>query len=292
MEVDAIVRARHLRAFVLASVIGVNAAMVPVGVATANAPAPAAVQKESQAPVRVPEKVSDKIKAQTMEKMGARDQLANVQSIGGARPGEPLDKGQPSVADLVSGGKLTDGAENGFSYVQPYKEPNDYAHRNYCGPGAAVGLLSHWDAKYGETVDIDKLGEAMDLDPASGVWVKDIVKPVNDELSRKAGHEVKWYQYGDAQSQDDLRWMLDLDIRQNGVPLITSLQTGGLPGWGGTDVGHIVVVNGYWKDASGKEWVTYMDTAPPSSGYRGSTFVTVDLATFWQAVSGNSAQVW
>lgn len=295
MEVDAIVRARHLRAFVLASVIGVNAAMVPLGAVKAEAPAapaPAAVQNQAQAPAQVPSSLSDKLKAQTMDKMGARDQLANVQTIGGARPGERLDKGQPSVADLASGGKLTDGSQNGFAYIQPYQEPNDFAHRNYCGAGAAVGLLSHWDGNYPKAVDIDKLGQDMNLDPASGVWVKDIVKPVNAQLSQKAGHEMNWYRYGEAQSQDDFRWMLDLDIRQNGVPLITSLQTGGLPGWGGTDVGHIVSVSGYWKDASGKEWVTYMDTAPTAAGYHGSTFVTVDLGTFWNAVNGNSAQVW
>jgi len=49
----------------------------------------------------------------------------------------------------------------------------------------------------------------------------------------------RWYRYGQAQSKDELRWMLDVDIRQNGVPLITGMDTAGMPGWG-SDVGHII----------------------------------------------------
>lgn len=286
-------RARHFRAFALAGMIAVNAALLP-GLAKADIPAtqPAAtVQKESKAPAQMPAGLSDKLKAQTMKKAEAQAQMAAIPSTGAARPGEALDKAQPSVTGLVEDGKLGEGAENGFAYVQPYQEPNDYAHRNFCGPGAAVGLLSHWDAEYAKNADIDALGEAMEIDPNMGVWIKDIVGPVNDYLSEKAGQEVEYYTYGQAESLEEFRWMLDVDIRQNGVPLITGMYTGGMPGWA-SDVGHIVAVYGYWKDADGTEWVSYMDTAPEQSGYHGDIFVTVELEKFWDAVSGNSAQVW
>ncbi len=284
-------KARHLRAFVLASVIAINTALVPAGVVTAVAPAsPPAAATQSQAPAGMPSKLSDTLRKQTEAKEQARGQIAGIASTGAALPGQPLDGNQPSVAGLAT--KPAGDAKTGLAYVQRYQEPNDFAHRNYCGAGAATVLLSHWDANYAKNVDIDQVGRDINLDPDSGAWIKDIVKPVNANLSQKAGHDVNWYQYGQADSLDEFRWMLTYDIQQNGVPLITGVYTGGLPGWGGQDVGHIIAVNGYWKDASGKEWVSYVDTAPPASGYHGDTFVTVDLGTFWQAVQGNSAQVW
>ncbi len=286
-------RNRDFRAFVLASALAVNAALVPLGVAKADAPAapaPAETRTETTSPAQMPSNLSDKLKTQTMDKMAARDQLASLPSIGGARPGEALDTQQPSVAETTKD-KLGEGAVNGFAYVGSYVEPNDYAHRNYCGAGAATVLLSHWDAELPKNVDIDQIGREINIDPDSGAWIKDIVDPVNQRLSEKAGHEVHWYRYGQAQSKDELRWMLDVDIRQNGVPLITGMDTAGMPGWG-SDVGHIIAVYGYWQGADGKEYVSYVDTAPSSSGYHGDVFVTVELGTFWDAVSGNSAQVW
>lgn len=288
-------KTRDFRAFLLASVIAVNAAMVPLGVAKADAPAmpaPAAVQNEAKSPAQMPSHLSDKLKTQTMDKMASRDQMANVPNSGGARPGEKLDAEQPSVAGLAAQGKLAGDAVNGFAYVAPYMEPNDYAHRNYCGAGAATVVISHFDPGYAQNVDIDQLGEEMNLDPDMGVWIRDITKPVNDHVNELAGQELNWYQTGKAATLDDFRFMLDYDIRQNGVPLITGLYTGGLPGWGGQDVGHIVAVYGYYEDAEGNEFVTYADTAPSASGYEGPVFRTVDLGTFWEAVSGNSAQVW
>ncbi len=276
----------------------VSLANQPVN-APADQPANAPAAQKADAPKKASiapadSKVSDKLRKQAEEKNAVQDRLRAVPSTSGARPGDPIDKNQPALANLVAGGnlKMSSDTVDAYAYVQPYQEPADYAHRNYCGPGAATVLLSHWDAGYARSVDIDKLGDQMNMDPNSGVWVRDIVKPVNDHLNAKAGQDLNWYRLGEAQSLDEFRWMLDYDIGQNGVPLITSLQTGGLPGWGDQDVGHIVAVYGYHKDADGTEWVTYVDTAPGSAGFEGKTFNTVQLGTFWQAVSQNSAQVW
>ena len=84
----------------------------------------------------------------------------------------------------------------------------------------------------------------------------------------------------------------EVDASGNGTPLVTSLMTQGLPGWGDQSVGHIVAVYGYTRDAKGTEYVTYADTAGESSGYQGQLFHTVDLGTFWNAVNQNSAQIW
>lgn len=238
-------------------------------------------------------KVSAEVKEQAQTKEGLQGRLRGIAGSGGARQGEPVDQSQVSVRELVANdGLKADAIRGGFAYVQSYVEPNDYAHRNYCGAGAATVVISHFDPGYAQNVDIDQLGEEMNLDPDMGVWIRDITKPVNDHVNELAGQELNWYQTGKAATLDDFRFMLDYDIRQNGVPLITGLYTGGLPGWGGQDVGHIVAVYGYYEDAEGNEFVTYADTAPSASGYEGPVFRTVDLGTFWEAVSGNSAQVW
>lgn len=294
-------KATRFHAYVLAGLI---ALFGPTGQVAVSAAAPAvAPAAQTAATMAKPEakkattvdmaKVSEKVQKQTQEKEALRDRLAKISGSGGARQGEPVDQNQVSVRELVANdGLKADAVDGGFAYVQSYVEPNDYAHRNYCGAGAAAVLISHFDAGYAGNVDIDGLGEEMDLDPNSGVWIRDITKPVNDQVSQLAGQELNWYKYGQAETIDDFRFMLDYDIRQNGAPLITGLYTAGLPGWGGQDVGHIVAVYGYYQDGEGKEFVTYADTAPAASGYEGPVFHTVELGTFWEAVSGNSAQVW
>lgn len=270
--------------------------------AAATAPTAAQVQattatamaETASSPAVDTSKVSGEVRQQTQEKEALRDGLRQAPSAGGAQEAERADLNQVSVGEPVSRGalKLNPDTGGGFAYVQPYVEPNDRAHRNYCGPGAATVVISHWDPEYPAKVDIDQLGREMKLDPSSGVWIRDIVKPVNDRVNAAAGQELNWYRYGKAQSLDDFRWMLDFDARQNGAPLITGLMTRGLPGWGQENVGHIVAVYGYTRDADGKEWVTYADTAAAASGYDGPVLHTVDLGTFWNAVSENSAQVW
>ena len=301
-------KARKFHAFVLAGLITLLTPFGQVARAGGAATPPAEAARLATTPVMAVDaskanaaalaidasKVSDEVRQQTQEKAALQERLRQVSSAGGARVGEPVDGEQVSVKEPVSRGelKLAPDTAAGFAYVQPYAEPDDYAHRNYCGPGAATVLLSHWDPGYPGQVNIDDLGRRMDLDPNSGVWIRDIVGPVNEELSVVAGAELNWYRYGKAQTLDDFRTMLDVDLNQNGVPLITGLMTKGLPGWGEEDVGHIVAVYGYSRDADGREWVTYADTAPAASGYEGAALQTVDMGTFWHAVSGNSAQVW
>mgnify|MGYP005841438371 CR=1 FL=1 len=239
-------------------------------------------------------KVSKSIVEQKDSRTDLQTRLRAIPTMGAVKPGEKPDMNQAAVAvpQNTDSPKVAEQSNRGVAYVAEYSEPNDQAHRNYCGPGAATVVISHFDAAYPSKGDIDKLGSDMNMDPSSGVWVKDIVKPVNDRINAAVGQELNWYKYGEASTIDEFRFMLQYDIIENGVPLITSLQTAGLPGWGGQDVGHIVAVHGYGVDSEGKEFVTYTDTAPAAAGYNAEAFHTVDMQTFWNAVSGNSAQVW
>ena len=241
-----------------------------------------------------PSKVSQKLLSQGAEKQKIQDRLAKVWTMGGALPGMPVDRNQPAISGPLQRGiiRLAPGTTAAFAYIQPYQEPNDWAHVNYCGPGAAIALLSHWDRGYPTKVDIDQLGADMDLDPYGGVWVRQMVAPINQRLKEITGQDVNWYRYGEAQTLDDFRYMLKTDLIDHGIPLITSLQTGGLPGWGPIDVGHIVAVYGYTRTADGTEYVSYADTAAPMAGHAGPVLHTWELNSFWQAVSQNSAQVW
>ena len=241
-----------------------------------------------------PSKVSQKLLAQGAEKQKIQDRLAKVWTMGGALPGMSVDRGQPCISGPLQRGIITlaPGTSAAFAYIQPYREPNDWAHINYCGPGAAIELLSHWDRNYPSRVDIDELGSEMNIDPYGGVWVRQMVAPINQRLKQITGQDVHWYRYGEARTLDDFRYMLKTDLVEHGIPLITSLQTGGLPGWGAIDVGHIVAIYGYIRTADGTEYVSYADTAPPLAGHSGFILHTWELNSFWQAVSQNSAQVW
>jgi hypothetical protein len=269
----------------------------PVQASVQAAPAPAqppAQQEATAVSAALAAKASDKLRAQAQSRTSVAAALKAASTMGQARPGEPVDTNQVSVSGPWQRGdlNLAPNTKAGLAYVAQYQEPNAFEYRNFCGAGAAVELLSHWDANLPKSVDIDKIGQAMGLDPNDGAWIYKIAKPVNDGVNKAVGKDVNYYRYGQAQTVDDFRYMLDVDINQNGVPLITGVMTGGLPGWGGSDVGHIIAVYGYNKMADGREFVTYADTGSAASGYHGTVFNTVDLGTFWSAVNQNSAQIW
>jgi hypothetical protein len=70
--------------------------------------------------------------------------------------------------------------------VGTWKEPNDYAHRNYCGPGAAqVALDARLPAS--QVPDIDTLGAEMNINPNSGVYMTDLRDVLNNRLN------TTWY---------------------------------------------------------------------------------------------------
>ena len=252
------------------------------------AAAPASLSPAAAAPADSP------FAAQIQEKAAKQELLRQASLAAGARFYEPIDMSQPSLAWLVEHGllNLQPSTKAAFAYIQPYQEPNDWAHRNYCGAGAAIVLLSHWDANLVQAPDIDELGRQIGVNPDAGAWVYRIVDPVNRLVNEYVGADLNWYRYGEATSLDEFRQMLQIDLGQNAVPLITGVMTYGLPGWGATNVGHIVTVYAYLQDPDGTEWVSYADTSPPIAGFYGDILHNVPLSQFWSAVSGNSAQVW
>jgi hypothetical protein len=263
--------------------------MMSVGPAAPVEPTP-----DPAAAIPEPSNVSQSILEQGAAKAHIQHRLAQVPTAGGARPGEPIDRSQPSIARPLQSGilDLGPGTTAAFAYVEPYQEPDAWAYRNYCGPGAATVLLSHWDRSYPAESSIDEMGRDMILNPYMGVSILNMVAPINERLAQISGQDLDWYCYGRAQSLDDFRYMLRTDLVEHGIPLITGLMTGGLPGWGPVDVGHFVAIYGYIRTADGTEYICYADTAAPVSGYYGSNLHVWELHSFWQAVSRNNGQIW
>ncbi len=261
----------------------------PAPLARAQAPATAAAIEA----IPAPRNVSPDLLEQGTAKAQVQDRLAAAPGAGGALPGETVDRGQPSVAGPLARGlvDLDPGTTAAIAYIEPYQEPNDWAYRNYCGPGAAMALLSHWDRGYPQQASIDAMAHDMNLNPNMGVWIDNMVQPINERLTEITGRDLGWYRYGEARSLDDLRYMLGVDLIEHAAPLITGLMTGGLPGWD-SDVGHFVAIYGYARTAEGVEYVWYADTAAPVSGHSGDIFHVWELGSFWQAVSRNSGQIW
>ncbi|MDI7276307.1 MAG: hypothetical protein QME94_10030 [Anaerolineae bacterium] len=272
--------------------------------AAARLPQPAPAAEEVAAPPVEPEPapppqpdlsfLNDELREQTEYKLAREQRLRELSAAPGTRLGEMPDGSQVSIAGPLERGILSHpmGTRAAYAYVQPYREPNLWAYRNYCAAGAAIALLSHWDPAYPTNANIDELGAEIRINRNAGAWIRNITDPVNRRVNGYLGEELNWYRFGHARSLEEFRWIIQKDIMENAVPFITGLRTRGLPGWGSRNIGHIVCVYGYTQMPDGTEYVSYVDTAQPASGYSGYILRVWELQSFWRAVSANSAQVW
>lgn len=167
-----------------------------------------------------------------------------------------------------------------------YREPNDYAHRNYCGPGATQVILSV-RIPASQIPGIETIASDENLDPNWGVYNT----AVRDELNRllNTGFYIYVTNYGQAQLKNAIYDDIDL-----GWALDTSLYTGGMPGWGTQDVKHIIAIYGYYAPDTNAFTVYYTETA--QYGFTGYYTNNTSLSTFYGYVSahsnGNNSQVW
>ncbi len=169
-----------------------------------------------------------------------------------------------------------------------WKEPNDYAHRNYCGPGATqVALDARLPAS--QVPNIDTLGEELNIDPNAGVWLchnteTDIRDVLNDHLN------TNWYWCDGSGSETTLYYRIVRNIDHD-YAMVTGCVTNEMPGWQ-RDVNHIVTVYGYYEPSGAAQYVYYTETAGSVAGYDGSYRQTALRQDFWEYVSPNDAQAW
>ncbi len=166
-----------------------------------------------------------------------------------------------------------------------YREPNDHAYDNYCGPASTqVAIRARRSAANVPSLATVAKGEYIG---PSGVVIWNIRPYINKVLA------TTWYEYAASASSDQFfNWArLDADINYS---LITGTRTLGMPGWGfGTY--HIVSVYGYSTNGTSRN-IAYVDTASEAAGHHyakgGRYFNIVTLASFYTWVGKNNFQVW
>ena len=186
--------------------------------------------------------------------------------------------------------------------IGTYREPNDYAHRNYCGPGATLVILSArltraqiYDLVLPNdstptTLELfDKIGSNEGIDPTWGVTNTKI----RDELNRQLN--TTYYSYVINTTKANLKTYIVYDIDE-GYALNTSLWTGGMAGWGTRDTKHVVAIHGYNETTTSSFYVYYTETSQSVQGYSGLYKNVVGLTSFYQRVkaheNNNNSQVW
>lgn len=168
--------------------------------------------------------------------------------------------------------------------VGTWKEPNDAAHVNYCGPGATQVAL---DARLPATSvpNIDTIGAEENIDPSWGVYATSIAPVLNTRLN------TTFYVVDGASSKAGLQTRIVTDI-DSGYVMVTGVKTGAMPGWSGYDVYHIVAVYGYNEVSGTNTTVYYTETAAAMAGFTGTYRNSKSLDTFWNYVLPNNVQVW
>jgi hypothetical protein len=156
--------------------------------------------------------------------------------------------------------------------VGTWKQPNDNAHINHCGPGATqVALDARWPAA--KVYGIDKIGVDEKTNAGGlGTNMQDIVKTLNrkdylgSEFPNPNGMKGYWLDL--AHNAPDLLYKASFDTAR-GYAMITGVKTKGMPGWGTYDAPHIVAVIGYRFTATNQVYLTYTDTSTPKAGFNG-----------------------
>ena len=178
--------------------------------------------------------------------------------------------------------------------VGTWKEPNDNAHVNHCGPGATqVALDARWAAS--KVYNIDKIAtdEKTNVNGV-GTNMQDIVKTLNSQaylgsqFPNPNGMQGYWLDL--AQNETDLFSKISFDTT-HGYALISGLNTKGMPGWGTKTVPHIVAVIGYDFTTS-TPYVKYVETAAPKAGFNGSYRNTVSITEFFGFVKRLNTLAW
>lgn len=176
-----------------------------------------------------------------------------------------------------------------------FKEKNDEAHRNYCGPAATKIILYTWVQDSIPLPTMNEIGQGENINPDWGVynWA------VRDYLNNWLAANLPSYNWDYVESinstRGDLKSFVRWDIdAQRGLE--SALWTGGMPGWpAGKDVRHIVAIRGYVTSAK-RFTVHYIETGQDKQGYYGSFYQQLSMANFYNAVNAhsgsNNSQVW
>lgn len=186
-----------------------------------------------------------------------------------------------------------------------FKEKNDYAHRNYCGPAATKIILYTWVGDGVALPTMNEIGQGEQIDPSWGVynwrvrdylnnWLPDHVTPYNWDYVESTGS-----------TKADLKSYILTDI-DYGWGMESALWTGSedgelMLGWETTrlNVRHISAIRGY-RMSTTRFIVYYVESGQSAQGYYGSFYQQLSLTKFYKHVNAyyadpnknNNSQVW
>jgi hypothetical protein len=177
--------------------------------------------------------------------------------------------------------------------VRPFREPNDYAHRNYCGAGATEVLLSAWQE---QTPDVETVARAAGLDPRSGETGAQAVAAINGLLAATVRPVLGHDRYRGVHATDlaGVLAVLRADLADpeaisnfgHGVPVMVQTMTRTMPGWNHWNATHMITV--FAADLShadpALDTVTYAETPSTVAGYTGPPSRTISVTDLWVAM--------
>jgi hypothetical protein len=173
--------------------------------------------------------------------------------------------------------------------VRAFHEPDDHAHRNYCGAGATEVLVSAWTPV---RPDLEAVARAIHLDPDSGATGADTVQGINALLQpalardRYRGDHVTALDGVLQRLRADLGSADDLQRYGHTAPVMVQAMTKTLPGWRGWQATHMITISAAHLDSGNPDvdTVTYAETPSPIAGYNGPDFQTITVHALWTAM--------
>lgn len=182
--------------------------------------------------------------------------------------------------------------------VTPVKEPNDHAHRNYCGSGATQVLVSAW---LPAVPDIETVARLAHLDPNRGQTGADTVVAINSLLATTvrpvlggdfyAGHHVTSLTDVVAALRGDLPNPRLSTALGHGAPIMVQTMTRDLPGWNHWQATHMITIYAYDLRSGdpATETVSYAETPSAQAAYTGPPTQTIALSLLWSAMLAHNA---
>jgi hypothetical protein len=218
-----------------------------------------------------------------------------------ARPGGPValaynftraaPTDSPQAQTSLTLGQVASG--QGAVEVRGFREPGDWAHRNYCGAGATQVLLSAWMS---EVPDIEAVAKASKLNPNRGEFGADATDAINQFINPVAIPALGQprYRAEHLTALDEVELRIERDIIDqrailtfgHGVPVIVQTMTRTMPGWNHWNATHMITIFAFdfSHDDPALDTVTYAETPSPLAGYKGPDFQTISVKALWVAM--------
>jgi hypothetical protein len=173
--------------------------------------------------------------------------------------------------------------------VRAFREPDDHAHRNYCGAGATEVLLSAW---LPQTPDVEAVARAIRLNPDTGATGADTTRGINALLrptiaaDRYRGDHVTTLAGVLERLRASLGSADDLQRHGHTAPVMVQTMTRTMPGWRQWQATHMITIAAAHLDSGNPDvdTVTYAETPSTIAGYNGPDFQTISVAALWTAM--------